>query len=47
MQYRAVLSLQKVTGKDLGNDVERWQQYVKGERPAPTPSLAERIHRLF
>jgi HEAT repeat protein len=47
MQYRAVLSLQKVTGKDLGNDVERWQQYVKGERPGPTPSLAERIRRLF
>ena len=30
MQYRAVLSLKKVTGKDLGNDVDRWQQYVKG-----------------
>ena len=47
MQYRAVLSLKKVTGKDLGNDVDRWQQYVKGELPEPTPSLAERIRRLF
>ena len=37
MQYRAVLSLKKVTGKDLGNDVDRWQQYVKGEQPEPTP----------
>ncbi len=47
MQYRAVLSLQRVTGKNLGNDVNRWQQYVKGELPEPTPSLAERIRRLF
>ena len=47
MQYRAVLSLQRVTGKDLGNDVNRWQQYVKGELPEPTPSLAERIRRPF
>lgn len=47
MQYRAVLSLQKVTGKDLGNDVERWRQYVKGEQPTWTPSLAERIRRWF
>ena len=48
MQYRAVLSLQKVTGKDLGNDVGRWQQYVKGQQPTATsPSLAERFFRLF
>jgi HEAT repeat protein len=47
MQYRAVLSLQKVTGKDLGNDVNRWQQYVKGEMPEPSPSLVERIRHLF
>ena len=47
MQYRAVLSLSKVTGKNLGNDVNRWQQYVKGELPEPTPSLAEQIRSLF
>jgi HEAT repeat protein len=47
MQYRAVLSLRQVTGKDLGNDVTRWQQYVKGELPEPTPSLAERIRQMF
>jgi HEAT repeat protein len=46
MQYRAVLSLKKVTGKDLGNDVNRWQQYVQGE-PAPPPTLAERFWQLF
>jgi len=49
MQYLAVQSLRKVTGQDLGNDVGRWRQYVKGELPArPEPiSLAERIRRLF
>lgn len=47
MQYRAVLSLKQVTGKDLGNDVNRWQQYVKGEMTEPAPSLAERIRRMF
>jgi HEAT repeat protein len=46
MQYRAVLSLKQATGKDLGNSVDRWQQYVKGEHPAPAPTLAERILSL-
>jgi HEAT repeat protein len=47
MQYRAMLSLKQVTGKDLGNSVDRWQQYVKGETPAPPPSLAERVRQWF
>jgi len=47
MQYRAVLSLQQATGKNLGNDVYRWQQYVKGEIPEPEPTLAERWRRMF
>jgi hypothetical protein len=47
MQYRAVLSLKKATGKDLGDDVDRWQRYVRGEPPGPAPSLAERFRRLF
>ena len=47
MQYRAVLSLKQVTGKDLGNNVDRWQQYVKGETPTPAPSLAERVRDWF
>ena len=46
MQYLAVQSLQQVSGKDFGNDVNLWKQYVKGESP-PEPSLAERIKRLF
>jgi hypothetical protein len=49
MQYRAVCSLRQVTGKDFGNDVNRWQQYVKGEQPAPEKpvSIAEQVRRLF
>jgi HEAT repeat protein len=45
MQYRAVASLKNVTGQDLGNDVRRWQQFVKGEKPqAEQPvSIAERM----
>jgi len=49
LQYRAVQSLREVTGKDLGNDVRRWQQYVRGELPADAlqPSLAERVRQWF
>lgn len=48
MQYRVVLSLKQATGKDFGNNVERWQQYVKGELPVDsTPSLAERVRSIF
>jgi HEAT repeat protein len=47
MQYRAVLSLKSATGKDFGNDVKRWQQYVKGEMPDTAPSLAERMQNMF
>lgn len=48
MQRRAVESLREVTGKDLGNDVDRWRQYVKGEAPEnPPTSIAERFWRLF
>ncbi len=47
MQYRAVQSLERVTGKSFEGSVDRWQQYVKGEKPDPPPSLAERFKRLF
>ena len=48
MQRRAVESLREVTGKDLGNNVDNWRQYVKGEAPTnSTPSLAERFWHLF
>ncbi len=49
MQYRAVVSLRQITGKSFGNDVNRWRQYVQGERPSRTESLsiAERLRRMF
>lgn len=49
MQYRAMASLRNVSGKDLGNDVRVWQQYVKGEMPQPQAptSLAERLRHMF
>lgn len=47
MQYQAVIALQKATGQDFGNSVERGQQYVKGETPKSAPSLAERFFKIF
>jgi hypothetical protein len=49
IQMGAVESLQRATGKDFGNDVERWRQFVRGETPAPdqSPSLAERVRNIF
>jgi HEAT repeat protein len=48
MQYRAVLSLRETTGKDFGESVERWQQYVKQNRPAGSgPALADRDRGLY
>ncbi len=49
MQRRAVLSLETITGKDLGNNVDRWQKYVKEENPQPAKpvSLAEKIKKMF
>ncbi len=49
MQYRAVLSLKEITGQDLGNNVERWRQYVKEGHPlqAQPTSMAERMRKIF
>lgn len=49
MQYRVVQSLHTVTGKDLGNDANRWRLYVRGELPKSEESisLGERLRRLF
>lgn len=49
IQYRAVLSLRKVTGEDFGNDVNRWRQYVASgvAQPAATPSLAQRLRQML
>jgi len=47
LQYRAILSLKSATGKDFGDDLGRWQRYVKGEPTGPPPSMAERFRGMF
>jgi HEAT repeat protein len=48
VQHRAMRSLENVTGKYYGNNVNLWRQYAQGEDvPEQTPSLAERLHRIF
>jgi HEAT repeat protein len=50
MQHRAVLSLQNITQKDLGNSVDRWQQYVQNENPKPAAepvSIADKLKQTF
>lgn len=42
VQVRVMLALKEATGKDFDNNVERWQQYVKGQ-PVAEPSWAQRI----
>lgn len=33
MQYRAIQSLRKITGKDFGDDVGAWREFAKGGSP--------------
>jgi len=49
LQYRAVLSLRKITGKNFDNDVRRWQQYVRTTYPQPAdaPSVAGQPPQKF
>ncbi len=49
MQYRAVSSLRATAPDDVGDDVQRWREYVKGEplSPPKTVSLTERLRGLF
>ena len=48
MQRRGVESLERLTGKYYGNDVNAWRQFVQGQPPqAPSMPIAERFRRLF
>jgi hypothetical protein len=49
LQYYAVHSLQEVTRENLGNDVDRWRQYVQsGQVPSERPvSVVERLRQRF
>jgi HEAT repeat protein len=47
MQYRAMLSLHTTTGQDLGNDVDRWRQYVKNGEVHDDRSWAQKTFGWF
>lgn len=49
LQYYAVHSLQEVTRENLGNNVDRWRQYVQsGQVPSERPvSVVERLRQQF
>ncbi len=49
LQHQAVLSLRQCSDEDLGNDVNRWRQHLRGEAPDPPKSIsiAQRIKEFF
>jgi HEAT repeat protein len=48
LQFRAVEAMRLASGKDLGNDVNRWREFAKNpDMNAPEESLARRLGRLF
>ncbi|HZZ29406.1 MAG TPA: HEAT repeat domain-containing protein [Pirellulales bacterium] len=48
MQFCAVASLKKVTGKDLGNDVSAWRQLAQQPNPPiHATSVASRLKQMF
>lgn len=48
IQYRAVTSLKKVSGRDLGNDVNAWRAWAADpDARESAPSLAETMRMLF
>lgn len=46
MQYCAARSLHEITGKDFGDNVPAWREYVRGGAPKEI-SFAERVRRWF
>jgi HEAT repeat protein len=48
VQYRAVAALKKVSGRDLGNDVNRWREWAADpDGSAAEWSVAEALRRLW
>ena len=48
IQFRAVQSLERASGRDYGRDLELWRAYVRGEDPPErVPSIAERFRTWF
>ncbi|MFV1968017.1 MAG: HEAT repeat domain-containing protein [Pirellulaceae bacterium] len=49
LQYGAVESLKSSTGRDFGDSVPAWRDYVAGGTPEParSPSVVERLRHFF
>lgn len=48
LQFSGVEAMRMATGKDLGNDVNRWRQYAKNPDPnAAEERLADKMRRAF
>jgi len=47
VQYRAVAALKQVSGRDLGDDVNKWREWAADPEGSPSWSVAEAFRRLF
>lgn len=47
VQYRAVAALKHVSGRDLGDDVNRWRAWAADPAAEPEWSMAETFRKLF
>ena len=48
VQYRAVAALKTVSGRDLGNDVNRWREWAADpEGSSAEWSIAETLRKVF
>jgi HEAT repeat protein len=47
VQYRAVAALRQVSGRDLGDDVNRWRAWAADPGSEPEWSVAETFRKLF
>lgn len=49
LQHRCVESLKDITGKNYGDDVRAWREYVASGQAAPAPaaSIADRFMKMF
>jgi HEAT repeat protein len=47
VQYRAVASLKQVSGRDLGDDVNKWREWAADPEAKQPWSIAESFRKLF
>lgn len=47
IQYRAVAALKRVSGRDLGDDVNAWREWAADPEGSPSWSIAETFRRVF